>query len=109
MCTVGEHHAGEAANAEICKACYERLQERLDVCEAALHLDLKEAAQIIYDAVWADPSDPNKTYQNAANALLTEFRKRCRNQLGAGAVPAAVALERGLRSWVVGLGRTLAP
>jgi hypothetical protein len=72
----GEHHAGEPASAEVCKACYDRLQERLDVCEAALHLDLKEAAQIIYDAVWADPSDPNKTYQNAANALLTELRKR---------------------------------
>jgi hypothetical protein len=39
-------------------------------------MDLKEAAQIIYDAVWADPSDPGKTYQNAANALLTELRKR---------------------------------
>ncbi len=34
------------------------------------------AAQIIYDAVWADPSDPGKTYQNAASALLTELRKR---------------------------------
>jgi hypothetical protein len=75
VCIVGEH-VGEAAVAEICKACYERMQERLDVCEGALHLDLKEAAQIIYDAVWADPSDPNKTYQNAANALLTELRKR---------------------------------
>jgi hypothetical protein len=74
-CIIGEH-TGDAASAEICKACYERLQERLDVCEGALHLDLKEAAQIIYDAVWADPSDPNKTYQNAANALLTELRKR---------------------------------
>jgi len=76
MCTLGERHTGEPAKAEVCKPCYERLQERLDVCEAALHLDLKEAAQIIYDAVWADPSDPNKTYQNAANALLTELRKR---------------------------------
>ena len=71
-----ENHSGEPAHAEVCKACYERLQERLDVCQAALHIDLKEAAQIIYDAVWADPSDPNKTYQNAANALLTELRKR---------------------------------
>ena len=75
FCT-GEHHAGEPASAVVCKACYDHLQERLDVCEAALHLDLKEAAQIIYDAVWADPSDPNKTYQNAAGALLTELRKR---------------------------------
>jgi hypothetical protein len=75
FCT-GEHHAGDPAHAEVCKGCYERLQERLDVCEAALHLDVKEAAQIIYDAVWADPSDPNKTYQNAANALLAELRKR---------------------------------
>jgi hypothetical protein len=39
-------------------------------------MDAKEAAQIIYDAVWADPSDPSKTYENAANALLAEIRKR---------------------------------
>jgi hypothetical protein len=76
ICVVGEHLAEEPARAEVCKACYERLQEHLDVCEAALHMDLKEAAQIVYDAVWADASDPNKTYQNAANALLTELRKR---------------------------------
>jgi hypothetical protein len=44
--------------------------------EAALHIDLKEAAQIVFDAVWADPSDPGKTYLNAAQALLTELRKR---------------------------------
>jgi len=44
--------------------------------EAALHIDLKEAAQVVYEAVWSDPSDPSKTYQNAAQALLTELRKR---------------------------------
>jgi hypothetical protein len=76
ICKFVEHHSGEPANAEICNACYERLQERLDVFEAALHIELKEAAQIIYDAVWADSSDPSKTYQNAAGALLTELRKR---------------------------------
>lgn len=75
-CTLQGHKAGDESKAEICKACYELLQERLDACEAALHIDLKEAAQIIYDAVWADPSDPNKTYQNAASALLAEMRKR---------------------------------
>jgi hypothetical protein len=48
----------------------------VDILEATLHLDLKEAAQIIYDAVWADPSDPSKTYQNAASALLSDLRKR---------------------------------
>jgi len=76
VCKFAERHPGEPASAEICQACYERLQERLDVFEAAFHIELKEAAQIIYDAVWADPSDPNKTYQNAASALLTELRKR---------------------------------
>ena len=76
VCKFGEHHSGEPATAEICQACYERLQERLDVFEAALHMELIEAAQIIYDAVWADPSDPTKTYQNAAGALLSELRKR---------------------------------
>jgi hypothetical protein len=76
LCTVGEHHAQGAEPASICKGCYDRLQERADVCEAALHIDLKDAAQIIYDAVWADPSDPSKTYTNAASALLSELRKR---------------------------------
>jgi len=76
VCKFTEHHPGEPGKADVCTGCYERLQERLDVCEAALHIDLKEAAQIIYDAVWADPSDPGKTYQNAASALLTELRKR---------------------------------
>jgi len=70
--------AGDAAHesATVCKACYERLQARVDVLEAALLIDLKDAAQIIYDAVWADTTDPNKTYQNAAHALLGELRKR---------------------------------
>ena len=75
-CNLGEHHADDLEKAEICKPCYDRLQERLDVCEAALHMDIKEAAQVIYDAVWADPSDPSKTYSNAASALLSELRKR---------------------------------
>ncbi len=76
LCTLGEHHAQGAEPASICKPCYDRLQERADVYEAALHIDLKDAAQIIYDAVWADPSDPSKTYTNAASALLSELRKR---------------------------------
>jgi hypothetical protein len=76
FCKFVEQHSGEPAHAEICNACYEHLQERLDVFEAALQIELKEAAQIIYEAVWADPSDPSKTYQNAAGAILTELRKR---------------------------------
>jgi hypothetical protein len=75
-CSLGEHRADEEETATICKPCYDRLLQRVDVCEAALHIDLKEAGQIVYDAVWADPSDSNKTYTNAANALLTELRKR---------------------------------
>jgi len=76
ICTVAEHRAQGAEAASICKPCYDRLQERVDVFEAALHMDLKEAAQIIYNAVWTDPSDPSKTYTNAASALLSELRKR---------------------------------
>jgi hypothetical protein len=76
ICTLGENHVKGAEAASVCKPCYERLQERVDVCEAALHMDVKDAAQIVYDAVWADPSDPSKTYTNAASALLTELRKR---------------------------------
>src|ERR1043166_6430194 len=59
-CTHVENHASPAP-ASICQSCYDRLQERVDVFEAALHMDITEAAQVIYDAVWADPSDPSKT------------------------------------------------
>jgi len=76
LCALTEHHDGSEASAEICEACYQRLQERLQAFEAAFQIDLKDAAQIIYDAVWADPSDPSKTYENAAMALLTELRRR---------------------------------
>ena len=75
-CVKEENHSGEFVSAAICQSCYEQLQERVDVLEAALRMDVKEAAQIVYDAVWADPSDPHKTYENAASALLAELRKR---------------------------------
>jgi hypothetical protein len=71
-----ENHASSAEPATICQGCYDRLQERVDVLEASIHMDIKEASQIIYDAVWADPSDPSKTYNNAAQALLTELKRR---------------------------------
>ena len=76
ICTLEENHVQSAEAACICRPCYDRLQERVDICEAALHMDVKDAAQLVYDAVWADPSDPSKTYTNAASALLTELRKR---------------------------------
>ncbi len=75
-CSLEENHANGYEPAEICKPCHDRLQNQADLMEAALHMDLKEAAQVIYDAVWADTSDPSKTYQNAAQALLSELRKR---------------------------------
>lgn len=75
-CSREENHPGEFEPAEVCKGCYERLREQVDLMEAALHMELKEATQIIYDAVWADTSDTGKTYENAAQALLGEIRKR---------------------------------
>jgi hypothetical protein len=75
-CVHEENHSGAPEPAAVCQGCYDHLQERVDVLEAALHMDLKEAAQIVYDAVWADPSDATKTYENAAHALLAELRRR---------------------------------
>jgi hypothetical protein len=75
-CVLGGRHADAAEPAAVCKPCYDQLQQRVDVFEAALHIELKDAAQIVYDAVWADPSDPAQTYANAAAALLDELRKR---------------------------------
>jgi hypothetical protein len=75
-CNFATQEQGAHPSATVCKMCYEELEERLDLFEAALHMDLTEAAQVIYDAVWADTSDSNKTYMNAARALLGELRKR---------------------------------
>jgi hypothetical protein len=75
-CTRQENHIGSPEPATVCQSCFDHLQERVDILEAAMHLEIREAAQIVYDAVWADPSDPNKTYQNAAQALLSELRRR---------------------------------
>ena len=75
-CMLRERHPNGPVTAKVCEACHERLQERVDQVEASLHIDLQEASQIVYDAVWSNPSDPSKTCQNAAQALLLELRKR---------------------------------
>ena len=75
-CTHGENHPGNFEPASVCQGCYELMQQRVDHMEAALLIDAKEAASIVYEAVWADPTDPTQTYANAAQALLTELRSR---------------------------------
>jgi hypothetical protein len=76
-CSLEENHQSKGYEpAAVCQTCYTRVQEQVDQMEAALHMDVTEAAQIVYDAVWSDPSDSNKTYVNAAHALLSELRKR---------------------------------
>lgn len=75
-CSLTENHTSGYEPASVCQNCYGSLQTRADLMEAALHIDMKEAAQIIYDAVWTDPSDPGKTYQNAAQALISELHRR---------------------------------
>lgn len=75
-CIRPEKHLNSPVPATVCQSCFDELLHRVDVLEAALHIDMREAAQIIYDAVWADTSDPGKTYQNAAQALLIELHRR---------------------------------
>jgi hypothetical protein len=75
-CSKVENHEGSFEPAVVCQNCYDQLRARVDLAEAALLIDSKEAAQLVYDAVWSDPSDPSKTYQNAAQALLNELRRR---------------------------------
>lgn len=75
-CVLEQNHTGDFEPAAVCHTCYGDVRQQADRLEAALHIDVKEAAQIVYNAVWADTSDPSKTYLNAANALLTELRNR---------------------------------
>jgi hypothetical protein len=75
-CENEDNHPGSFEAASVCQTCYDHLNNRVDILEAALRMDEKEATQVVYEAVWADPSDPSKTYQNAATALLAELRRR---------------------------------
>jgi len=77
-CTLDKNHSQGYEPASICKSCYDEMEQSADRLDAALRIDLKEAAQIIYDAVWSDPTpgDPGRTYRNAAEALLLEVRRR---------------------------------
>jgi hypothetical protein len=75
-CALDQNHDGNVEPAAICHSCYGAARQQADRLEAALHMETREAAKIVYDAVWADTSDPNKTYLNAAAALLSELRKR---------------------------------
>src|SRR5208283_3145065 len=75
-CVLEHQHSGATEPAAVCHSCYGEARQQADRMEAALHMDTKEAAKIVYEAVWADTSDPNRTYLNAASALLSELRKR---------------------------------
>jgi hypothetical protein len=75
-CVLTHQHTGAAEPAAVCHTCYSDARQQADRAEAALHMETKEAAKIVYDAVWANTSDPNASYSNAARALLTELRKR---------------------------------
>ena len=75
-CALDQNHDGTVEPAAICHSCYGEARQQADRAESALRMDAKEAAKIVYDAVWADTSDPDKTYYNAAVALLGELRKR---------------------------------
>ena len=75
-CVLEHQHTGATEPAAVCHSCYSEVRQQADRLEAALHMDAKDGAKIVYEAVWADTSDPNTTYLNAATALLTELRKR---------------------------------
>lgn len=75
-CALDQNHNGNTEAAAVCHSCYSAARQQSDRMEAALHMDTNEAAKIVYDAVWADSSDPNRTYLNAAHALLSELRRR---------------------------------
>jgi len=75
-CVLKHQHSGANEPAAVCHNCYSEANQKADRMEAALHMDVKDAAKIVYAAVWADTSDPNATYLNAAKALLSELQNR---------------------------------
>jgi hypothetical protein len=75
-CVLEHQHTGATEPAAVCHSCYGDARQHADRLEAAFHMDVREAAKIVYEAVWADTTDPNGTYLNAARALLSELQKR---------------------------------
>lgn len=75
-CALDQNHDGVAEPAAVCHSCYGEARQHASRVESALRMDPKDGARIVYEAVWADTSDPEKTYYNAAVALLREIRKR---------------------------------
>lgn len=77
-CSVEGNHINGNQPAAVCTSCYTEITERLQQIEAALCIDVRETAQLIYDAVWLDPSpsDSTRTYKNAAEAVLREIGRR---------------------------------
>jgi hypothetical protein len=84
-CVLKHQHSGANEPAAVCHSCYSDARQNADRMEAALHIDPKDAAKIVYTAVWADTSDPNATYLNAAKALLSELQQRAGISLLLGA------------------------
>lgn len=82
-CSVPGYHPEGEPVADVCRSCYDRVNERADRMEAAMRIEVADATKIIYDAVWADTTDPTRTYQNAALAFLAELHRRA----GIAAVP----------------------
>ena len=84
QCVLKHKHSGANDPAAVCHSCYSEVRQQADMMEGALQMDVKDAAKIVYEAVWADTSDPNATYLNAARALLLELHKRAGIELLAG-------------------------
>ncbi len=76
QCVLKHQHSGVAEPAAVCHSCYSNVRQKADLMEAALHMDPKDGAKIVYEAVWADTSDPTVTYLNAAKAILSELQQR---------------------------------
>ena len=93
-CVLEHQHNGATEPAAVCHSCYSEARQQADRMEAALHMDAKEAAKIVYEAVWADTSDPNthllECRQGAALGVAETRRHRApaRRESAAGALAA---------------------
>ena len=94
VCKFVEHHSGEPASAEICPACYERLQERLDVFEAALAPGAERSGADHLRRGMGRSFRSQQDLSECGQRPADRIAQARGNDHGAGAVPAAVALER---------------
>src|SRR6266403_1072621 len=75
-CVLEQNHTGDFEPAAVCHTCYGEMRQQADRLEAALHMDVKEAAQIVYAAVDRKSTRLNSSHVEISYAVFCLKKKK---------------------------------